>query len=280
MNLQVIVSTMFQKDYSLLDQMNILSDAVVVNQCDEDNVSRFLYNGKQITWINSDTRGVGKSRNLGITYSHEDADIILFSDEDVVYNDSYCQKVLNFFESNPKCSLAVFNILSLNSERPEFQIKKVEKLYHFNCLRYGAARIAVKRKLLLEKGVMFSVLFGGGGRYQAGEDNLFITQCIRKGFDCYTCPEVIGTAEQKESTWFKGYNEKYYADRGALFQAMFRKTAMVYLLLMNIKEQFRKKSNISFLKRLKYSYLGMQDYKNLLSNGTSKEITVDNINNV
>ena len=52
MNLEVLVATMHQKDYSLLEKMNISSNAVVINQCDSDSVDRFEYKNYSIIWVN------------------------------------------------------------------------------------------------------------------------------------------------------------------------------------------------------------------------------------
>ena len=51
MTLQVLVATMHQTDHSLLEKMNIQSDAIVVNQCNRNEVERFMYNGHQILWM-------------------------------------------------------------------------------------------------------------------------------------------------------------------------------------------------------------------------------------
>ena len=42
MTLQVLVATMHQTDHSLLEKMNIQSDAIVVNQCNRNEVERFM----------------------------------------------------------------------------------------------------------------------------------------------------------------------------------------------------------------------------------------------
>ena len=128
-----------------------------------------------------------------------------------------------------------------------------------NCLRYGAFRIAVRRECLIHNNVWFSLLFGGGAIYQAGEDNLFITDCIQKGIRCMACKERIGVVKQETSTWFKGYNEKYYGDRGALFAALYGKMSYLILCLFEI----RKKSaaaGFGLAKRLKLGYAGIKQY--------------------
>lgn len=76
MTLQVLVVTMHQTDHSLLEKMNIQSDAIVVNQCSRNEVEWFMYNGHQILWMSLNERGIGLSRNTALMRAT--ADIILF----------------------------------------------------------------------------------------------------------------------------------------------------------------------------------------------------------
>ena len=78
MRVQVLVATMHQTDYSLLEKMNIQTDAIVVNQCDENKIEEFEYNGHKIKWLSLKERGVGLSRNTALMRA--DADILLFAD--------------------------------------------------------------------------------------------------------------------------------------------------------------------------------------------------------
>lgn len=91
MTLQVLISTVDQKDFSLLEKMNIQSDAVVVNQCDKNMVEDFVFRGHRIKWISMSGRGVGLSRNSALAYA--DADIVLWADDDMVYFEGYREKV-------------------------------------------------------------------------------------------------------------------------------------------------------------------------------------------
>ena len=116
MTLQVLVSTMHQKDYSLLDTMNIQSDAIVVNQCDRNEIKEFEYKGHQIKWISLAERGVGLSRNTALMRAT--ADVLLFADDDVVYLDGYVDIVLSEFINNPDVDVFTFNLNSLNTVRP------------------------------------------------------------------------------------------------------------------------------------------------------------------
>ncbi len=219
MKLQVLVSVMHQTDHSLLEKMNIRSDAIVVNQCDRDCIERFTFRGHNILWMSFNERGVGLSRNNALMRA--DGDILLFADDDVVYMDDYVEKVTRFFERHPKADLAVFNLQSLNADRPAKIIEKEYRMRWFNSGKFGTFRIAVRKESLRRANVYFSLLFGGGARYQSGEDSLFIVQCLKKGMRGVAGTEKIGTVEQKQSTWFKGCDERYFFDKGVLMKQCF-----------------------------------------------------------
>lgn len=263
MTLQVLISTMHREDHSLLKEMNIQTDAIVVNQCDRNETEEFLYRGKNIKWYSSKDRGVGLSRNTALM--HATADILLFADDDVIYEDGYAERVISAFKKYPRASLIVFNLHSLNPERPEAIIYQDYRLRWYNCLRYGGFRIAVRREAILQKNIFFSLLFGGGAIYQAGEDNLFITQCIQSGLVCMASAEKIGVVEQEESTWFRGYTEKYYKDRGALFSAMYGRFALGALLLMEVR-RYKETSVTKKIMRIRKGLQGVKEWNDSYPN--------------
>lgn len=259
MKLQVLVSTMHQRDYSLLDRMNIQSDAIVVNQCKTDSVEVFAYNGHCVKWISQNARGVGRSRNTALLYA--EADILLFADDDVVYEDGYAERVVSFFEEHPNVSVATFNLESLNPNRPEVLVKKTHRLHRFNCMKFGAFRIAIRKEDICRSNIWFSLLFGGGARYQAGEDNLFMCNCIQRGLRCLATNCFLGVVKQENSTWFRGYSEQYFYDRGALFAAMFGKWSRFFLLLMEVKSS--RKYEAPLCARLRRGIDGVREFNGL-----------------
>lgn len=222
MRLQVIVSTMNQTDYSLLDKMNIQSDAVVINQCDKNEVAVFDYKGYTIRWISMPERGIGLSRNTGILYS--DADIILFADDDMKYVDGYPEGVLNAFREYGDADLICFNINLVNSNKNiggHRNNTECKRLSMFNSMRYGATLIAVRRKALLNKRVMFSLLFGGGAQFSSGEDSIFLKDCLDSGLVLYSHTYFLGDVDDSSSTWYKGINDDFFKDRGMVYKTAF-----------------------------------------------------------
>ena len=47
MNVQVLLATMHQTDDSLLKKMNIQSDIIVGNQCDDNRIQEYSYTSKE-----------------------------------------------------------------------------------------------------------------------------------------------------------------------------------------------------------------------------------------
>ena len=80
MNYQLLVATMNQADASLYDNMNINSDAIIVNQVDKYDVQILTKGIYELKLYNFAERGVGLSRNTALMRST--ADIIEFADDD------------------------------------------------------------------------------------------------------------------------------------------------------------------------------------------------------
>jgi glycosyltransferase involved in cell wall biosynthesis len=235
MKLQVLVSTMYQTDHSLLKKMNIQSDAIVVNQCERNEFEEFDYKGNLVRFISLAERGVGLSRNNALMRAT--ADICVFADEDVAYVDDYKEIILNAFANSPDADLILFNVFSSNQKRPTYEIKKYGRVRLYSCLRYGTVKIAVRTEMQKKANIYFSLLFGGGAMYSSGEDSLFIAECIKKGLKIFTEPTVIGFASQEGSSWFEGYTDKYFIDKGVLFACLSKRWAEVLCLQFCIRHQ-------------------------------------------
>lgn len=217
MKVQVLVAAMNQSDYSLLDRMNIQTDVIVGNQTNMNSVNDFTWHGKRVKWLSFNEKGVGLNRNNALMRA--DGDICLFADDDMVYVDGYEKIVLNAFKKLPDADVIIFNIEEKKPTR--YIIKKTEKVWYHNYLRYGTARVAVRLKSIKENGISFNLCFGGGTEHCHGEDNIFLTDCLKKRMKIYAVPRYIAKlTEERESTWNEGYNEKYLLDQGHLYKAI------------------------------------------------------------
>lgn len=224
MKVQVLVSVMNQSFDAVVNRMRLDSDAVIINQCDRLGSEEKEYGGHRLRFYSFPERGIGRSRNEAIIRA--DGDICLFSDEDIVYEPGYASAVEEEFRRNPRADMILFNI-EIEESRRTYHITERKRVHWYNCGRYGAVSFAVKRESLLSSGVTFSLLFGGGARYSNGEDSLFLKEFMGKGYRVYTSPEVIGREEARGSSWFAGYNEKFFRDRGVLYRYLYGRLAHV-----------------------------------------------------
>ena len=260
MNLQVLVSTMNQEDDSLIKQMNIRTDAIFINQCDKNLFEEFEFNNNKIRFLSFSERGVGLSRNNALMRST--AEICLFADDDVVYVDNYEKIVLQAFENNPKADVIVFNLTTDEIEgRPAAVINKNGRVKWYNSLKYGTYRIAIRSKRIKEKNILFSLLFGGGAKYSAGEDVLFITDCLKKGLHIYSDVSVIGHVTHATSTWFEGYTDKLFYDKGVLFSAISPMWAKLLCLQFAIRKRKIFKTDKTFKEAYKLMIQGTKEFK-------------------
>ena len=228
MTVQVLVATMHQKDHSILNKMNIQTDAIVANQCDFDQIERFRYNEKDIQFLSFKERGVGLNRNNALIRAS--ADICVLADEDMQFIDKYETIVSNAFDENKDADVLIFDFVG-----EEYQEgRAIEKITQINYMRYGAARIAFRREKVSLSGVFFNQNFGGGAKYSCGEDTIFLHDCIEAGLRIKRIHTAIAELDKSsESTWFKGYNEKYFYDRGILHSVIYRKS-LKFKTLINI----------------------------------------------
>lgn len=234
MNVEVLVATMHQTDFSKIEEMNIQSDVVFANQADCQAYSECVFEHGRARMITTDQRGVGRNRNLALLYAKRD--ILLFSDDDMVYEDGYAEHVIHAFEETPEADVVVF---SLDYAKDGVIYKKSRhaacKLPVWKCLKYGTARIAVRREAIEKANIFFHTQFGGGCKYSSGEDSLFLMDCYRKGLTVYANDYCIGYTQQNGSTWFEGYTEKYFRDKGSWLACAMPKLCRIIAPLLAVK---------------------------------------------
>lgn len=227
MRLQVLVAAVNKEVNELAEKMGITSEAVIVNQCDHYDYCEYQHGGKQIRCFSMAERGVGLSRNTALMRA--DGDICLFSDEDIVFDKGYEEAVVKAFEENPKADLITFNF-KVDPSRVTYHNGAYKRIRWYNYGRYPTYAVAGRTAALHRANVSFSLLFGGGAKYSNGEDSLFLHDCLKKGLRLYASPVCLGQEVYRESTWFKGYNEKFFVDRGVLYHHLYGMMARPFSL--------------------------------------------------
>lgn len=218
MKLQVLVSTVGEDMDTLAERMNLESDAIIINQTDYFDYHEYRHKNKRIQCFALAERGVGLSRNNALLRA--ESDIVLFSDEDIVYDEGYEKAVLDAFEAHPEADFLLFN-MRVGEARATYYTNKFHRVHIWNAGRYPTYSFAVRREKLHAANVTFSLLFGGGAKYSNGEDSLFLKDCLKYGLKVYAVPVELGRERERESTWFQGYTDKFFIDRGVLYHFLY-----------------------------------------------------------
>ena len=222
MTLELLVSCVAKDVQELATTMNIESDAVIVNQKSPYGYEEFDCRGGHIRALSMQEKGVGLSRTTALQRAR--ADIVLFSDEDIVYESGYAAKVIKAFEDNPGADMILFNV-RVAQDRRTYWIEKEKGVHRWNCGRYPAYSIAVRTERLHEVGLTYHLWFGGGALYSNGEDSIFLNEALKKGLKIKAVPvdigEEVARTEGEASTWFSGYNRKFFYDRGVLYHYLY-----------------------------------------------------------
>ena len=104
-------------------------------------------------------------------------------------------------------------------------------------------------------------MFGGGARYGSGEDTIFLKECLDKGLRVYAVPYAIAEIDQSAaSSWFTGYNEKYFYDRGALYASMYPLMWRAIALRFLLRHRHSRKGGMAFRAALKNMLRGGMDF--------------------
>lgn len=260
MKIEVLVAAMQQKDLSLHNHMNLKCDVLIANQCDEWRFDEEEFDYGRVRMISSRTRGVGKNRNYAISLA--EGDILLFADDDIVYYEEDLKGVKKAFEELPDADVILFEIdMTKNGEVFDRRRCNLKKLSWWNSMKFGTCRMAVRKDSILKNSINFSTLFGGGTVYGSGEDSLFLLNCFHAGLRVYSYPYVLGACAKDSSSWFEGFNEKYFHDKGAWLSSAFPKSK--HILKWYFITRYRKKTELSVKDILRQMNEGIRSYKTL-----------------
>ena len=258
MNVQVLVSTINPNPKELIEKMNIQTDAIIVCQCKKNGYEEISKNNRIIKIFYFNEKGVGLSRNNCLQRSY--ADIILFADDDEILVDNYEKIILDGFNKYFKSDMLLFNLKNNGKLLYKPINKKIRK---YNSQKYGTVSIAVKREKVFAHNIHFSLMFGPGAIYGSGEDSIFIYDCLNAKFNVHSVSDCIATLDDSESTWFNGYNEKYYYDKGALLKKLHNSFAFPFCILYLFRHR-KINSNLSLKNRYSAIISGMKDYSDKL----------------
>ncbi len=209
MTLEVLMSCMHQSDDVLIRKSHITSDAVMINQCDKEAETTYATANGTVRMYSTVQRGLTKSRNLAISRAR--ADICLLCDDDEIFVPDYESKILNAYRQLSDADIIIFKMVNRASSFPD----RIMRLRFPKTMKVSSWQISFRLESLLRTGIRFDELLGAGTGNGAEEELKFLRDCEKAKLKIYYFPCEIASVAQAESTWFSGFNETFFENRGA-----------------------------------------------------------------
>jgi len=211
---EVLMSCMHEKDWSLVQTSNVCSDIVLVNQCDRDEKQAFTFTDQQGQqhqgqFVCSTRRGLSVSRNTAI--EHAQSEFCLIADDDELFTSDYDEQIAKTFDQHSDCDVIAFHIDGSTMRTPS----QACRIGYLKALRISSLQIAFRRESIVKAGIRFDEQMGSGTGHGAGEEEKFLYDCLRKGLRIHYVPITIATLQDRNpSQWFKGFDARYFFNRG------------------------------------------------------------------
>lgn len=240
--IQILVTTMHEKDLSKYHSMNLQTDALFANQADVNECRNATINDRQVQLLTTATCGTSRNRNLAIIYSSHDAQYIMFADDDQILVDDYEKIILESFAKYPEAEAIKFCIDAVHARNlGKSYSGKFKKAHILSVTSCGIQGLVIKRDVLLKHNLHFNEFFGPGTPCYCGEDSIFLQDMLKKGVRLYLSPVVISTIHETGSTWYEGYTEKYFRVSGMILAATYPQIA--YLLALRSAFRFSRRAD-------------------------------------
>ncbi len=213
----VLLSAMGLSDTSILDKLNISGSSLIINQTDHEE--RFSDGTRDCLMISTKERGLSKSRNMAMREAAAAGkEICIFCDNDVLFRDDYEKVIEEAFLRNPLSDILVFFVERPERHKPVFSGERA--LDRLHAMKIFSPEIAFRLSRIRAAGLRMDELFGAGAKYGMGEENIFLFDAIRAGLKITYVPIRIAGTVENESSWFKGYTEEFFRNRGAGYYRM------------------------------------------------------------
>ena len=266
-SVEVLLSAMDmlnEADYQKIIEKNKMTGQVVtVNQVRTHNQVFNIKEGKKRLYTYNE-KGASRSRNRLL--EHANGDICAFADDDTIYEDNYEKIIRQEYEKNPKADAIMFFIENENKSREKNKKLGNRKLRIVDAMRVRTAEMTIKKETiqkLKEKNIEFDENFGPGSIFEKGDETILVSDMIKNGFKVYGSNKKIGIAQHLTSTWFKGYNEKFLYNQGAIFYRIAPKMYKLLIMQYIIRKYPLYRSNVSIIGAYKQMNLGVQKAKQI-----------------
>lgn len=181
------VESRLLKNVDFIAQLAKIKDPVViVNQFQRQPLETSLF-GENVQVINSDSRGLSQSRNIGL--STIDADFVMICDDDISLVLENITRVKEEIQKNPETALFFTQLRKTsgelwrkNYEANSFSISKESFSALRRIQRINSMEQVYNRRFLSANNLHFNTDFGAGSaRFKLGEETLMTWSVLKSG---------------------------------------------------------------------------------------------------
>ena len=192
------------------------------------------------------SRGLSRNRNNAL--SAATAPLCLISDDDVSYTANELETIIRSFADHPEADIITFKYRSDSAHKfypdASFNLRHPIKGYFTSSIE-----IAFRRDKVNESGVRFNEDFGIGGRFMAGEENLFLHYLLRKGLNGIYIPKIIAYHPDLSTGEAQADNPDYIRTKGAVFIHLHPNTWPLRMLAHAVRHKSPEISRRHYLKQ-------------------------------
>ncbi len=238
-----------------LAKKNIGKNLIIVNQMMDKEVS-YISDGVEVYDVKE--KGISASRNLLIELSQ--ADICVMTDDDISFSKDYREKLLAAYAKYPEADVITFN---LKKGKDIYGFDRDKKLNYIDLFRILAVQISFRRDKIITKNIRYDENFGiGSGIINIGEENVFLTDCYKKGLKIYHIAQTLVEHPDEDTTGEK-WTVASIEDRAATAKrtlGIFSFSLFIYTLITKRKFYRKVMSTKEFVKAY---YRGYAKYKKI-----------------
>ncbi|QGQ48161.1 glycosyltransferase family 2 protein [Metabacillus sediminilitoris] len=235
--ISIIIPTLGNRPDELNRLFNSLSsqtyqnfEVILVTQINHECIHDLSHDNMKIKHVKLNKKGLSYSRNEGLKYIS--GSIVTFSDDDCWYPEDSFQNVMNTLEKDASIDVACFQIFDPIQDvyyknnydsNPKTQISKRD------ITRKSSIELFVRLKNVKPEDLRFDENFGLGTKYPSGEENIFLSDLMKKKLKISYIPQII--VYHKKPNIHSRLTETQIISKGPLFKRL-TNTPVAFILLI------------------------------------------------
>ena len=261
MECEVVLSVMNQKNVDEAIKRLRIADSdrcLVINQITKPMaMPKEIKNGVH-RFLSYREHGLSRSRNRGL--ENATGDVVVLSDDDMELVRNYKSIVAKAYQAHPDADVISFDYIRANKSRKTMRAGKVGYL---RSMRLSSAQLTFRRSSILRSKINFDENFGTGSRkYNWGEENIFLFDCIRAGLKIYHVPIVVRIIrEDLGTTWDKSNTPGHFRQHGAIYYRMSPKFWRILVLQYVLRKRKIYSNDMSGINVYRSMVRGANEYK-------------------